>query len=715
MANQTTPFHSGYSIINATFTGSGSSSLACWMEYKVISQSAVNNTSTIRYYIYIANVANSSYYDTWCNNYDQTNRGSMTVKLDGTTIYTRQKRGYATYYIPTPSNYTTQYQTPFSNHEGTRFLTVMTDNADTEAAGYGEYTVTHNSNGTKSVTLSWEANCTYTSSLGTVTGSSTVNLPTIDRNAPTVTLQTSNITSKGVTLTVLSSAVADRWEYKLNGGSWVQFSTAEASSASVILDTLSPNTSYTIQARARRKSNHVYGSSSSTTVTTLGGSVITWTGQVTANASIPKIQFAMMVYDSTYTHTLTVSKGGSDLFNFTEITGAVGSNTKVFLLTSAQAQSIMAAMPTETQATLTYTLVTYDSNNTVVGTETTTATALITEAAAPTMGNPTLRDTNTTVTGVTGSTAVIVQGQSTLRVQAATATPGYGTTIAKYSATIGDKTVESSTRTINFGVVDTSGSVTVTVRATDRRGYSVTVAVTLDVIAYENISLESWSVGRQNNVDEYLNVALSGRFSSIQVSGVEKNSLTAASYRYKRSTASSYGSSTSILAHVTVTGTSFSFSDALSNQFDQNYSYHVELTVSDALTSSSVVVYVDKGKPLVAFRSEKVGINTNAPQCALDVAGDIHMNGYNVQGFVATLDDATNLNTVAAPGIYAQPQSGDASTSLNYPAAKAGILEVIAEPSGHVIQRYTTYDLSGFYVRYRFLGNWRAWKSITMS
>lgn len=714
MANQTTPIHSGYSIINATFTGQGGSSLACWMEYKVVSQSAVNNTSTIRYYIYIANIANSSGYHTWCNNYDTANRGSMTVKCDGTTIYTRTKRGYATDLIPTASNYTTQYQTAFGSAEGTRFLTVMTDNADTEAAGYGEYTITHGTDGTKTVTLSWEANCSYTSSLGTVTGSGAVVLPAIDRAAPTVTLQTSNVTASGFSLTVLSSAIADRWEYKLNSGSWTQFSTTEGQSASVTLNTLSTNTTYSAQVRARKKSNHIYGTSSSTSVTTLGGSVLTSVSAIQANSSSAKVQFNMTVYDSTYTHTLVISKSGTDLLTFTGITGLNGANTRSILLTTAQRNVLMAAMPTEAQATVTYTLHTYNSSNEEIGSgSTATGTVVITAASAPTFTSFTVRDYSSSTVPVTGSSAVLIQNQSSARISCSAATASSGTSISKYRATIGEKTVESSTTTINFGTIGDSGEVSIVVEAIDGRGFSTAVTQTLNIIPYQSVSIESWSVSRQNNVEATINMSFAGQFSSIMVNGVEKNSLVSVSYRYKVSTSATYGSSTA-LTGTTVTGTSFEYSGSPLTLSASN-AYHIELTVSDALTSSVVVVYVNKGRPLVAFRSERVGINTNDPQAALDVDGDIHMNGYPVFGFRATLDDATDLNNVDSQGVYAQPQSGYASTSLNYPAAKAGILEVVTEPSGHVLQRYTTYDLSGFYIRYRFLGSWRAWKTITMT
>lgn len=43
MADRTTPIHSGYSIINGSFSGTATAKLGCWMEYKVVSQSVENN------------------------------------------------------------------------------------------------------------------------------------------------------------------------------------------------------------------------------------------------------------------------------------------------------------------------------------------------------------------------------------------------------------------------------------------------------------------------------------------------------------------------------------------------------------------------------------------------------------------------------------------------------------------------------------------------
>lgn len=215
MADRTTPIHSGYSIINASFSGTATAKLGCWMEYKVVSQSVENNTSTIRFYIFIANVAAQGGCHIYCNNYDQTNRGSMTVKANGSTVYTRQKRGFATDLIPTASDYTTQYETPYGSAEDTKFLTVMTDNADTEAAGYGTCVIQHNTDGTGSVTLSWNTDCSFANSLKLITGSATVTLPTIPR-ATTPSVGTLTMGSQGtITLSPASSSFTHTLRYQV--------------------------------------------------------------------------------------------------------------------------------------------------------------------------------------------------------------------------------------------------------------------------------------------------------------------------------------------------------------------------------------------------------------------------------------------------------------------------------------------------------------------
>lgn len=139
----------------------------------------------------------------------------MTVKANGSTVYTRQKRGFATDLIPTASDYTTQYETPYGSAEDTKFLTVMTDNADTEAAGYGTCVIQHNTDGTGSVTLSWNADCSFANSLKLITGSATVTLPTIPR-ATTPSVGTLTMGSQGtITLSPASNSFTHTLRYQV--------------------------------------------------------------------------------------------------------------------------------------------------------------------------------------------------------------------------------------------------------------------------------------------------------------------------------------------------------------------------------------------------------------------------------------------------------------------------------------------------------------------
>ena len=57
---RTTPVNSGYTIINGSTTGTNSSKVDTWLEYKVLAQSAQNNTSTIRVVLYSQSTVSSS-------------------------------------------------------------------------------------------------------------------------------------------------------------------------------------------------------------------------------------------------------------------------------------------------------------------------------------------------------------------------------------------------------------------------------------------------------------------------------------------------------------------------------------------------------------------------------------------------------------------------------------------------------------------------------
>jgi hypothetical protein len=515
--------------------------------------------------------------------------------------------------------------------------------------------VAHNSNGTKTgvaLSASWRFSGTYSgTSIGTITASTTIDLDALDRTAPTVSCSTSNITANGFKISATSSATADIWQYSTNGGtSWTQFSTTAGTSANTTLSSLSPNTTYSVKVRARKKSNQVYGTSSAVSTKTLGGSTIDSVSALTADASSVSISMSTTVYDAAYTHKLQIKNGSTVYLEITGLSWAKGTAARTISLTAAQRTTLLTAMASVKSFTATFALLTYSGTTQIGTTSTKTATVQTTSAnSAPTMDAFTFYDGRSATSTVTGDDQVFIQGYSYLYVTPGTATARNNATISSYSATCNGVTLSNTTgAVINLGAVAKSGTLDVVVTATDSRGYTVSNTQQITVIAYAKPKVSSLTLRRTNDIEAEMQLAFNGTISAVSFSGTQKNSLLYVRYRYKLTSATSYGSYTSILSSVTKSGTSYSFSNLELCSLDANSSYDFHLQIRDQLNSlSSVDLYyvVPQGTPLVALRKKKVGINTPDPEVALHVVGDAKVSGT----VTATTVTATTLNGALAP------------------------------------------------------------------
>lgn len=586
-------------------------------------------------------------------------------------------------------------------------------------------TVYHNSDGTKNgvaLSASWRFSGTYSGvSIGTITASTTVNLDKIDRSAPTVTFSTGNITANGFKISASSSATADIWQYSTNNGSsWTQFSTTAGTSASVTLSSLSPNTSYTVKVRARKKSNQVYGTSGSSTVKTLGGAVVNSVSTVTADNTTVNIIINTTVYEASYSYTLAIKNGSSTYLTISGLSWSKGTANRTVTLTAAQRTTLLNAMASIKSFTGTFAVTTYSGSTQIDSTSSKTATVQTTSAnSAPTLSGFTYEDSYSTTTNVTGNNQLFVQSHSTLKVTPGTATAKNGASVSNYTASCNGVSVSNTSgAAITVGKIAKSGSVTVTLTVTDSRGYTASVSRTITVIAYAKPKLSSVTLRRTNEIEAEMQLKFNGSISAISVDGMQKNSVQYVRYQYKKTSETSYGSYTSILSSTIRSGTSFSFSNLELCNLDAGSSYDFHLQIQDRLFSlSSLDVYfvVPQGTPLIALRKKKVGINTPNPQATLDVGGDISvsgqilMNGYNIMGLVqAAIPDTTNLNDLTTPGIYFRRNTAD--TSLNYPSTAWGMLEVFSCSPNVVIQRYTHRDNPyTIYIRSKVNSTWGAW------
>ena len=497
--------------------------------------------------------------------------------------------------------------------------------------------VNHNANGTKSgvaLSASWRFSGTYSGvSIGTITASTTVTLNSIDRTAPTVSCSVSNITANGFTISASSSATSDIWQYSLNGGSsWTQFSTTAGTSASVTLSSLSPNTTYSVRVRARKRTNQVYGTSSTVSAKTLGGAVILSCGNFAADASTVNLSLRVTVYNAAYTNYITIKNGSTTYLSLTGRTWAAGTASRTITLTSAERTTLLNAMASLKSFTATIELVTKSGNTQIGNASTCTCTISTTEAnSGPTLSGFTFADSYSTTTAITGNDQVLIQSYSRLTVTPGTATAKNGASIVSYSAVCSGVTKSNTTgAALSLGTIGTSGTRDITLTVTDSRGYTASVTKSVTVVPYSKPKVNSVSLRRTNEIETEMQLVFNGSISAITVDGAQKNSLLYVRYRYKLTSASSYNAYTSILSSVTASGTSFSFSNLELCNLNAEASYDFHLQIRDKLNSlPSLDLYfvVPQGTPLVALRKKMVGINTPNPAAALHVVGDTRIEG----------------------------------------------------------------------------------------
>ena len=534
-----------------------------------------------------------------------------------------------------------------------------------------------------------------------------------DIRLPTVTLTVSNVTANSLQILASSSATANEWLYSLNNGStWNQYSTAEGTNANVTVTGLEPNTTYQIKVKAKKKTNSLYGQSSTSSVKTLGASVITNVSTVVIDATAPTVSIRMTVYDSLYTHILQIKQNNTVLATYTILTSTLGTNDIALSLSDEQTD-ILGAMTTQKEFSATYVLTTY-LDGTQIGSPSTFSAVIMTTAdnSAPTFTAFTHADTNATTTAVTENNQLYIQGKSTMTISCTAATAKNEASIVSYMATLGDKRVTSSTTTINFGTVKESGKLTVT--AIDSRGYATFVEADVVVIPYINIMTNRYSIRRENEVEDNLVILFEGAISPVNVENVAKNYFVQARYRYKRVTSDSW-SAYSTIANVTSTSSSFSYYTLDWIDLDSDYDWDIQIEVSDRLSTNTFNVVVNKGKPLVSFRSQKIGVNTNIPQYTLDVDGDInasnsiYANGGIVQGFRGHF--SYDLNYLRQPGIY---YIGYGQDSDNFPEQNSGILEVFHNADDQCYQRasFVGLNYARVYVRACMSDTWGAWVKI---
>ena len=233
-------------------------------------------------------------------------------------------------------------------------------------------------------------------------------------------------------------------------------------------------------------------------------------------------------------------------------------------------------------------------------------------------GNPTFsssnisyKDNNSTTTAVTGNNQQLVQNLSKLLVTITSATAKKGASISKYEATINNTTKSiNSAGNIDFGVINSSTNLILSVKVTDSRGNTTTATKTVTFLTW-TLPSAVVSLKRKNNYEDETYLTVKASFSSVN----SKNKLTI-QYQYKKTTDSSYSSLTTISNNTKVTMTK-----------DKNYAWDYKIVLKDSFGTTTYNLTLAKGKFILFVDTKKLSVGIN---CFPTNSESLEVNGCQV-------------------------------------------------------------------------------------
>lgn len=223
--------------------------------------------------------------------------------------------------------------------------------------------------------------------------------------------------------------------------------------------------------------------------------------------------------------------------------------------------------------------------------------------AAPELGAVSYEDTNAATVAVTGDKSRIVQNHSTLTVTVPTATAKKGAAIASYAIAFGGLTKKvQEAGAVSIGTVDVSYSQTLTVTATDSRGFtaSKSVQVTVDDYSAPTAVID---LHRLNNFEPTTYITANARYSYLN----GKNAVTI-SAKFKKVSETDYGTPIALADSVQSTVTC-----------DRDSAYDFVVTIADKLESTEYNLTLGKGIPSFFIDTKKSSVGVNCLPSQSDV------------------------------------------------------------------------------------------------
>lgn len=352
-----------------------------------------------------------------------------------------------------------------------------------------------------------------------------------------------------------------------------------------------------------RTSYYPNGSVSKTITLTTIPRATTPTLDDTSYATGETVTVSMPRASSSFTHTVSIAFGNLDV----TVGSSLGTSTTYTIPADWATQ-----IPNATSGTATLTCKTYN-DSTLIGTKTLNFTITIPNTVVPIISSI---DISETISGLSSQFGEFIQSKSNPKVTI-TASGTKGSSITSYSTTFNGKIFSGSSFTL--GVINSSGSLTITTTVTDSRGRTTSKSATITIVDYISPTLSSFTVSRcdstgaTNDDGTYVKIIAVGSIASC-------NNKNTNSYKveYKLSSGSSW--------ETLMTGSGYSISINSAQTIDGGFlatnTYDFKITITDYFASTASVKTVSTSFVLMNYRNtgKGIGIGKVSEKDALEVA-----------------------------------------------------------------------------------------------
>ncbi len=433
----------------------------------------------------------------------------------------------------------------------------------------GTQTVTHNADGSKSISYSFSvtdtSGVTYTS--GNASASGTLALTKIPRYA-TVNQSLKSRTETAITMNWSADATCDYVWYSLDvGKTWKAVGSVNAKSGSYTISSLKENTSYQIVTRCRRKDSQLNSSSAGLNITTYNYPHCTKAPDFTIGNSVT------LEFYNPLSRTIGIDVIGAD--GSTILTASISGTSRASAGGETSVANLYKSIPNSKSGTYKVSVTYGNVINTKTG-----GKYSIKGTEVPTINSFTYSDSNSTTVALTGNNQHIIQNYSNLQVQVGSATPNFSAgSIEQYTIHYNDKVkIGLQSGSYDLGTIDSNRNIEVTLTVRDSRGLMASKKITVTMLAH-SIPTAVVTLERLNNYEDESYLTVDGSVASVN----SKNTM-AIKYRYKVS-GGSYVSYVNINDRQKYT-----------LSLNKNNAYIFNIVVTDALGSTFSKEYVlEKG------------------------------------------------------------------------------------------------------------------------